>query len=303
MAAPTSRAGLEQGRDEVLKHSRQGFVNRVILISDGQANEGLTATPALSNLSRRTLARGVNVTTMGVGLDFNEEVMTAMAEHGGGHYYFIQSSSALARFFTEELDTMTAIVGQHATLKLTLEPGVELQEIYGYTYDRSGDTITVNLPDFFGGQDRKIMCKLRIPTGREGKRSVARVELLYRDPNTGKKLASSSHAMVTVTSEEAQVSQGQDKHVLAKVEQVEAATTINAAMNAYARGDVDRSKALLKAQIMRTRTVNRKLKNAELDSLVGSMDDQLEGTGSAPSSPAGRTLIKQSKFEAYKLAK
>lgn len=295
--------GLEQGRDEVIKHSRRGFVNRVILISDGQANEGLTTTPALSSLARRTLSSGINVTTMGVGLDFNEEVMTSMAEHGGGHYYFIQNSSAMARFFNQELETMTSIVGQSATLTLTLEPGVVLKAIYGYTYQQNGNQIVVHLPDFFGGQDRKIMAKLGVPTGREGKHSVAHVELMYRDPDSGKKLASTSTAMVTITSSTEDVERSKNKDVLAKVEQVEAASTINEAMKAYARGDVARSKSMLQAQITRTRTANRKLRNADLDKLVGTMDTQLEGTAAAPSSTAGRTLIKRSKYKAYKLAK
>ncbi len=132
---------------------------------------------------------------------------------------------------------------------------------------------------------------------------MAQVELMYRDPDTGKKLASSSTAMVTITSSTEEVERNKNKDVLAKVEQVEAASTINEAMKAYARGDVARSKSMLRAQITRTKTANRKLRNADLDKLVGTMDTQLEGTAAAPSSTAGRTLIKRSKYKAYKLAK
>ena len=60
---------------------------------------------------------------------------------------------------------------------------------------------------------------------------------------------------------------------------------------------------MIRAQILRTRKVNQKLRNADLDKLVGTMDTQLEGTAAAPSSSAGRALIKRSKYKAYKLAK
>jgi hypothetical protein len=195
-------------------------------------------------------------------------------------------------------------VGKEATLKLTLVPGVELEQIFGYHYVQNGRQVTVQLPDFFGGQSRKIICKLRIPTTREGKLKVADVELLYGDPDTGKQLAVASEAQVHVTPDRSQVERGKNAKVMARVEQVRAASTINEAMKAYARGDVDRSQAMLKAQIQRTKQANIRLKSPVLNNLVGEMDDQLEGTAAAaPSSARGRSLVKKSKFRAYKLAK
>jgi len=296
--------GLQEGRDQVLRHDRKGYVNRVILISDGQANEGITAPGQLSTLARETLSRGVNVTTMGVGLDFNEEVMTSMAEHGGGHYYFIQSSSAMARFFSEELDTMTAVVAKGATLEIDLEPGVELLDLYGYAFNHEGNRVVVQLPDMFSGQDRKLIARLRIPAGREGKVAVGKVTLAYVDVDSGRRETLTGEAEVVVTADRLLVEKGQDKEVLARAEQVKAAATMNEAMKAYANGDVARSQTILRQQIRHLRTTNADLKNKALDDLSGLMDRQLEGTANAaPSSSAGRALIKRSKYRAYKLAK
>lgn len=296
--------GLQEGRDQVLRHDRKGYVNRVILISDGQANEGITSSGQLSTLARETLSRGVNITTMGVGLDFNEEVMTAMAEHGGGHYYFIQSSSAMARFFTEELDTMTAVVAKGATLEIELEPGVELLDLYGYAFNREGNRVVVQLPDLFSGQDRKLIARLRVPASREGKVAVGKVTLAYVDVNSGRRESLTGDAEVVVTADRSLVEKGQDRDVLARAEQVKAAAAMNEAMKAYASGDVARSQALLRQQIRHIRTTNVDLKNKALDDLSSVMDRQLEGTANAaPSSSAGRALIKRSKYRAYKLAK
>jgi Ca-activated chloride channel family protein len=295
--------GLERARDEVLRHDRRGMVNRVILISDGQANEGITSPGELSTLARKTLSMGVNVTTMGVGLDFNEEVMTAMAEHGGGHYYFIENASAMARFFTDELDTMTAVVAQTATLELELEPQVDLLEIYGYTYERLGNRVVIKLPDLFSGQKRKVMCKVRVPASREGKVAVGKMSLTFTDADSGKRHTLTSEAQVMITADEKLVEAGRDEEVLAKAEQVQAAQAMHSAMKAYAAGDVDRSRALLRKQIRRARTVNRRLKNKALGNAADEMEQQLEGTAAAPSSSAGRSLVKKGKYGAYKLFK
>lgn len=297
--------GLEAGRQEVLKHGREGMVNRVVLISDGQANEGMVAPEELSRLSRQTLGLGVHVTAMGVGLDFNENVMTAIAEHGGGHYYFIQDSSSLASIFSKELETLLATVARSAQLRLVLEPGVELLDVFGYTYRREGARqIAIDLPDLYGGQQRKVICKLRVPATREGKVALAQVELGFVDAESGARESASATASVTVSSDARQVEAGQDRNVLARAEQAQAAKNLNAAMEAYGRGDTAQAQTILADQIRATEGANARLKNRELDALVGKMRVRMKGTAAAaPSSPAGRSLVKEGKFEAYQLAK
>ena len=264
--------GLESGREQVLRYARQGFVNRVLLMSDGQANEGVTGPMELAAMARAALGQGVHVSAMGVGTDFNEDVMTSLAENGGGHYYFIQDSSSMASMFNDELKTMLATVGRDATLKLTLEPGIELLEVYGYTFQQNGREVRVDLPDLYSGQHQKLIAKVRVPADHEGKLAVGRVELNYLDAATGQRAAVESRVVVELTAD--------------------------------SRGEVSRSQAMLQAQIDATANANRKLQNKDLDALVGTMRARLSGTAAAaPSSAAGKSLIKRGKFEAYQLAK
>ena len=72
-------------------------------MSDGLANRGLTDTKAISQRAQQTSQRGVTTTTMGVGTDYNEDLMTALADYAGGNYYFIQDSKQIANVFKEEL--------------------------------------------------------------------------------------------------------------------------------------------------------------------------------------------------------
>ena len=295
--------GFERARDEVLRANDEGYLNRVILISDGQANEGVIDTGSLSRMARQALDKQVHLTTMGVGLSFNETLMTAMAEYGGGHYYFIEDSSSMASIFGKELKTLMNTVARQASVTMILEPGVKLVEVYGYTFEQNGREVSIRLPDIFGGQQRKIMCKLRVPAEKLGEQSVARVKLTFLDVDTDSKLASSTAAKVNITQDATEVEGGMNKDVLVKAEQVNISKNLNEAMTAYGTGNVSGAKATLRAQISRVMRANADLKDPYLHRMVGKMKRKLKATEAAPSSARGRALIKGTKFDAYQMAK
>ena len=87
--------GLTRGQSEVSRNLKKGHVNRVILMSDGLANRGITDTRELARKVQQVAQRGISVTTMGVGTDYNEDLMTAVADHASGNYYFIESAKQI----------------------------------------------------------------------------------------------------------------------------------------------------------------------------------------------------------------
>jgi Ca-activated chloride channel family protein len=295
--------GLAAGRAQVEAHIADDRVNRVILISDGQANEGVTDQRSLARLARDAATAGVSVTTMGVGLDFAEDVMTAMAETGAGHYYFIRDADALAGIFSKELEVMLATVARRPQLEVALADGVELAEVYGYEYRQQGNIVRVQLPAIYGGQDRKVVLRLRVASERLGSRSVAKTRLVFSD-SAGERQTVAQSAMGRVSDDPAVVSRGVNPTVIARVEQAQAASAMNEAMTAYGDGDIAAARGRLKQQIRRTSRLNKDLKRPELDRVVRTLKKQLETAAeAAPASPTGRALIKRSKAKAYGLAK
>lgn len=292
--------GYTRGRIEVLRQGLQGFVNRIILISDGRANRGVRSIPRLTAMARAALSGGVATTTMGVGLSFNEDLMTAMSIHGAGHAYFIENASALAGIFTKELETLLHTVASSARVTLTLEPGVQLLEVYGYAHEQRGRRVTIKIPDIHGNQRRKIICKLRAPTARTGNHPLAKVELAFHDPQSGRDEVVTTATRVMVTRDRLEVARGRNSEVAAKVEQIAVAATMQAAMRAYSAGDLSRNQALLRSQIDATATKNRRLRDARLGRLVGKMRRQLKRSRAVrrPTSKPGRSLIKQGKYDA-----
>src|SRR5512140_2455663 len=76
--------GLETGAAAVARSPAHGGLRRILLISDGQANEGLYDRDELAQLAANKAALGVSISTVGVGLDFDETTMRRLAEVGRG---------------------------------------------------------------------------------------------------------------------------------------------------------------------------------------------------------------------------
>ncbi len=113
--------GLETGYRQVLQHYDSGRQNRVILISDGQPTVGTTDTASIMRMSESFNSEGVGLTTIGLGVDFNVELMQGLARGGDGNYYFVENAGAVAEVFSDELSYFTVPVGYD--LMLDVETG------------------------------------------------------------------------------------------------------------------------------------------------------------------------------------
>ncbi|MCI0571101.1 MAG: VWA domain-containing protein, partial [Myxococcaceae bacterium] len=109
-------AGWHQGSRHVAAGRAPGQLDRVILLSDGQANRGETNPDAIAAHVRRMAVEGVSTTTMGEGLDYNEDLLEAMARAGDGDYHFIESPAQLPDIFAAELHGLMATFGRAVSL-------------------------------------------------------------------------------------------------------------------------------------------------------------------------------------------
>ena len=94
------------------------IMSRVILLSDGQANEGITSVEAICTHVRELASAGVTTSTVGIGLGFNEELMTAIATAGQGNSWYGQRAQDLAESFDAEMGFLTSLVWQDVRVKL-----------------------------------------------------------------------------------------------------------------------------------------------------------------------------------------
>lgn len=167
--------GLEAGLAEV-DRTRTAGVRRVMVLSDGLANVGPRDTNTLAAIARQGRSRDVSVSAAGLGLDFDERLLTAISDAGGGRYTYANNSDDLQLLFAAELAQAGRVSARQVEVALHLAPGVELIAVYGYEQDdgsRTADGHTAWLGDVHSGERRKVVARLRLPEGAEAVGSVA----------------------------------------------------------------------------------------------------------------------------------
>ena len=160
-------------------------VTRMIVLSDGATNHGVTDMGGLRAIAARMRDRGCSITTIGVDVDFDEKVMAALATESNGRHYFVASAAGLPAIFSQEFDSLVASVAQDAEMTVELGPGVEVEQVFDRTFRRehgdAGERLVIPFGVLAAKQEKTALVKLRVPTDREGQTPVARVSVAYHD--------------------------------------------------------------------------------------------------------------------------
>ncbi|MDI1449181.1 VWA domain-containing protein [Polyangium sp. 6x1] len=172
--------GIETAMSE-MSRSSDGRISRMIVLSDGDANHGLKDVPGFRSLAQRARDRAIGISTVGVDVDYNEKILSAIAVESNGRHYFVENDAALARVFEGEAEALTQAVASGAEIDIDLAPGVELDRVFDRSFRRSGNRITVPLGTFSSGDVKTVLVKLRVPAGLNGELAVASVDMHYKD--------------------------------------------------------------------------------------------------------------------------
>ncbi len=161
--------GMEKGFELVntTKKSNEqlsNYIHRVILLSDGQANEGITDPRALRQIVNKQFnSNGITLSTFGVGAGFNEDLMTGLATEGGANYQFIGSPDQLPQVFNKELSGMVSVVAKNTELQIEFPSNlVSCQKVHLYPYKVQGNKINIQLNDLFSEQQKAILIKFKV---------------------------------------------------------------------------------------------------------------------------------------------
>lgn len=192
-------AGLEQGADQVRSSLRPGMVGRVVVLSDGHANVGLTSAAAFERFSAELSATGVAVSAIGLGRDYNEDLLAKMADLGGGSYDYVDDPRELAGVLADELERTASVVARGVRVKVKLPPNVEPLDVIGWDATREADGWSLWLGDVYAGETRKIITRVRVGAAPEGELAVASVSADYHDLLLDADAMSTAQARATVT--------------------------------------------------------------------------------------------------------
>lgn len=287
--------GIATGFSQLDQASLSG-VKRVVVLSDGKANMGVSDPDELRRVAGSRVQDGISVSALGLGLDYDEDLLGRMSDAGGGRYRFVDRPGQLTELFVDELRQMTAIAGREATVDVQLPTGITLLELYGYESELRGDGFRVFLGDVHGGETRKIVARVRVASGAEGDVDIADVDLDYADAESGRLAKQQAHVAAAVTRNEVVAKRSLNKDVTKKAALARSAKLLDESARAWEKGDMASNQAkLTEAQSMLQSigylTGDRDL----LEEAAGYADQKAAFGAAAPASAEGFYQVKKAK--------
>ena len=138
-------------------------VNRALLLTDGLANVGVTDLEELATHAKQLHRRGVSTSTFGVGTDFNEHLLEAMANQGGGNFYFISSPNLIPELFQREFKELSTVTARDVEITLTLPDAVDAQVLGGWKFEKQTNKLVISAGSIAADQRRELYLKLLLP--------------------------------------------------------------------------------------------------------------------------------------------
>lgn len=210
--------GVSQGAAEIRKNAGDRYVSRMVLLSDGLANVGPAKPDDLGRLGASFRKEGISVTTVGVGTDFNEDLMTVLAERSDGNTYFVEDSRDLPRIFAAELGDVLSVVAREVKVTIECTGDVRPLRIIGREGVIHGNRVDVKMNQLYGGQQKFILLEVEIPAtthGRQRDLCMARVD--YDNLVTKSRGETHTLAQATFSREEKDVTSSLNGAVQAQV--------------------------------------------------------------------------------------
>jgi Ca-activated chloride channel family protein len=179
--ATNLHAGLMLGFQEVDRHFDIRRNNRVILLTDGIANRGVTDPERIAQDALAYNERGIYLSTIGLGLEFNDELLSRLARQGKGAYHFVDSAQEMDKVFRREVAGLVEKVARDVAVTVYPGQGVEMISLTGYEGRPPSGPVRITLQELGSGDNQVLLAQLRTGPVRDREQTVAGVTLHYYD--------------------------------------------------------------------------------------------------------------------------
>lgn len=277
-------AGVVAGAEEVKRFLDAEKVNRVVLLSDGRANVGPSTPRDLAELGRALGSDGISVTTIGLGLDYNEDLMSRLASSSDGNHAFVEDPEDLAGIFASEFGDALSVTSKDIEIIIECRIGFKPVRVLGREAVIEGNRIRLKLNQLQGDNERYFVVELDAPETRApGNADVAHISVDYFDLASGSRKQENAEAKGRYSDSADEVEKSVNKSVMTQVTTQIATERSEKAVEMRDKGDVAAARKLLEGNA-------KYLKNAR--EMYGS------GLGAAPATAVGALKELEAKQEA-----
>jgi Ca-activated chloride channel family protein len=297
--------GLERGiaeshaASDKLRLSRE-TLSRVILLSDGLTNTGVTDHGAIAHIAADARMQGVRVSSIGLGLDYDEDLMQGIAEAGGGKYYYVESPVQLATIFQNELKSAFSTRARDVHLAFHGSGAVKRAEMIGFAAS-NGHDVSADWPDFYAGEERTVMLRLEVDARNTGALSLGMFNVAWRDAQSGASGTINLPIQVDVTDDQALAEKSVNRDVAVEATLAESERGLAANVKLAGAGKTDEARKSNAAIIADLKKQNATLKDERITRKIDSFNVEQDQIATAAASPvAMQAYQKGSKQRLYK---
>jgi len=286
------------------RHRRPGVLAHVMLLSDGRANVGETRPRVLAERAAQAFQRSVSLSTLGVGLDFNDVLMIALATQGGGNYHFVERNDQISRVLEAETRILATSVARAMVLRLSLAQGVTLHHCYGYATTRGSEGIHIRVGALRSGQERNIVLRLGLPATHLRKLVIGDFALSFRDVERSGVVTRLARRLTMSTNPDPRaVLRSARPEVMERVSEVEGFAELTRATNDIDRGSVQRARETLDRALGRLQRQQRRTPRPRIKRMIHQLTDvrgQLHKIHNTPrSAPSRKRFLRQNRYDPY----
>jgi len=238
--------GVEKGAEEVRKFLDIERVNRIILVSDGQANVGPSSPQELGLLGASLGKEGIVVTTLGLGLGYNEDLMIQLAEKSDGNHAFVENAADLARIFRYEFGDLFAVVATDVNVTITCAEGIRPVRVLGREANIQGQQVQMALNQLYSEHQKQVLLEIEVPpTKAEQERVLAVVSTRYHNMETNNNDRLTTQAAATFTNSQPAVEEKTNTAVMVAALEQLAQEQNERAVTLRDMGEVEKARQIL----------------------------------------------------------
>ena len=270
--------GLMTACQQVASVKTANTLNRVLLLTDGEPTAGPRDFQSIVGQVAEQKGRGITVTALGFGPDYNEELMAGIARRSGGNYYYIARPELIPEVFRRELDTLMKITARNLRLRLLLARGVSVRQVYGQQPVLGPRSAEVTLIDVEAETGLSSLWELEASPRPAGTYRLGVAELLYDDALTGRQEKISADAVMEFTADRLKIGAGVNSRVQSEIEVARAARSLDKTVMGMKTQQMDRTQVM--QDLNRTKTLMLDQgKLAQAQQITQAMQD-IQGGGS-----------------------
>ncbi len=290
--------GVSQGAAQVRKNLEGDYVHRIILLSDGIANTGPSSPEDLGRLGAALLKENISVTTVGVGNDYNEDLMARLAQRSDGNTYFVESGRDLPRIFAAELGDVLNVVARKVKVHIECPGEVRPLRIIGRDGRIRGRSVELGLNQLYGNQEKYVLIEMQLPPGQEGREmEIARVQVTYEDPVTKKFETASARGVAGFSRDRRKVDASANVSVQKEVQLNYSAIAQEQAIDFADGGRPDAAYQELKESAVRLKAFGAAHGDAEVLEKAEEMEVRAEEIQKKGMTPKSRKLLRTDSYQ------